>query len=108
MESSENLHKLFQQIFDQTTSNDQLLAVASLLKIWPPFEATENGEGAWYLVFSKLITDAKDGLSVVKIAREKTGSIQLENKVRSNQAVVFIVFKTYNSFRVSKHRFLFL
>jgi hypothetical protein len=81
MESRENLRKLFVQIFDQTTSNEQVLAVASLLNIWPPFEAAENGEGAWYLVFSKLITDAKDGAAVVKIAREKTGSIQLNEKV---------------------------
>ena len=81
MESRENLRKLFVQIFDQTTSNEQVLAVASLLNIWPPFEAAEHGEGAWYLVFSKLITDAKDGASVVKIAREKTGSIQLNEKV---------------------------
>jgi cell division protein FtsB len=28
-----------------------------------------------------LITDAKDGAAVVKIAREKTGSIQLNEKV---------------------------
>jgi hypothetical protein len=81
MESRENLRKLFVQIFDQTTSNEQVLAVASLLNIWPPFEAAENGEGAWYLVFSKLITDAKDGAAVVKIAREKTGSVQLNEKV---------------------------
>ncbi len=81
MESSENLQKLFLQIFDQTTTNEQLLAVASLLNIWPPFEAVEDGEEAWYLVFSKLITHDKDGSSVVKIAREKADSIHLNKKV---------------------------
>ncbi|CAB4019658.1 Hypothetical predicted protein [Paramuricea clavata] len=80
MESSESLHRLFGKIFDKTTTNDQVLAVASLLNIWPPFEATQDGEGAWYLVFSKLITDAKDGSSVVKIAREKADNIQLNKK----------------------------
>ena len=84
MESSESLHRLFGKIFDKTTTNDQVLAVASLLNIWPPFEAAQDCGGAWYLVFSKLITDANDGSSVVKIAREKADNIQLNKKVRNN------------------------
>lgn len=79
MESSENLHRLFLQIFDKTATHEQLLAVVSLLSIWPPFETEQDSEGAWYLVLSKLVTDANDGLSVVKIASEK--DMQLDKKV---------------------------
>lgn len=83
MTSSENLYQLFRRIFDKTTSKDQIFAVASLLDIWPPFEAAQDDEGVWYLVFAKLISDAKDGFSVVEIAREKADSIRLNKKVRT-------------------------
>ena len=79
MESNENLHRLFSQIFNKTVTHQQLLAVASLLSIWPSFENERHSEGAWYLVLLKLITDANDGLSVVKIASEK--DMQLKKKV---------------------------
>ena len=79
MESSDKLQSLFLQIFDKTATHEQLLAVASLLGIWPPFEDEQGGEGAWYLVLSKLITQANDGSTVVKLASEK--DMHLEKKV---------------------------
>ena len=93
MESSEKLHELFVQIFDKTSSHDQMLAVASLLSTWPPLEGEHHGEGAWYLVLSKLITDAKDGSAVVKIAREKADCMQLNEKVRNTTPLMSSIFQ---------------
>ena len=107
MESNENLHRLFSQIFNKTVTHQQLLAVASLLSIWPPFENERDSEGAWYLVLLKLITDANDGLSVVKIASEK--DMQLKKKVcnfwnlavdthKTNLFSRFFLYRTSNAF----------
>ncbi|XP_028411208.1 LOW QUALITY PROTEIN: neuroblastoma-amplified sequence-like [Dendronephthya gigantea] len=80
VESRERLHQLFLQIFGKTVHEKELLAVATLLSIWPPLEDEKDGEGAWYLVLSKMISQVKDGSSVVKIVREKADSIRLNKK----------------------------
>ena len=81
MESNEKRLDLFARVFNQTVTHKQTLSLASLLEIWPPLEGRRGGESAWYLVLTKLITDAQDGMSVVKLVREEENNIDLDKKV---------------------------
>lgn len=81
VESNEKRLDLFARVFNQTVTHKQTLSLASLLEIWPPLEGRRGGESAWYLVLTKLITDAQDGMSVVKLVREEENNIDLDKKV---------------------------
>ena len=81
MDSNEKRHELFVQLFNQTVSHKQILAVASLLEIWPALEGDHDGENVWYLVLSKLIAHTQDGVSVIKLMRGKVDTMFLDKKV---------------------------
>ena len=103
METEEKRYELFGRLFYQNINHKQILSTVSLLEIWPPFQENRGEEKVWYRVLLKLITDAQDCSSVVKIIQEKMDHILLEKKVLNE---ILNKYQTKNNITLNTSRYM--